>query len=185
MSAQYQLPREVREQIAKDIADAKPATPGLLVQLADSARQVREHDHATQREDFFCLNQTSWAGGRIAPVLRRLLDADAEVDRKRAALSEACDQIAELEARVAELEAELVSVRSSVDRVRAVHEQLGGTGEDAFCYVCSNHGDIDWPCRTVAAIDNTPYRCTLHGDACDGDLTQAHIMQPAPKAGER
>ncbi|HET6634405.1 MAG TPA: hypothetical protein VFH77_05190 [Streptomyces sp.] len=67
----------------------------------------------------------------------------------------------------------------ALDRVRAVHERIGGPGDDAFCYVCSNHGDIDWPCATVAAIAPPADRCALHGPSCDGDMEQAHIMQPA------
>lgn len=115
MSAQYQLPREVLEQIAKDIADAKPATPALLVQLADSSRQVREHDHSAQREDWFCMNQTSWAGGRIATVLRRVLDSDAEIQQLRS--------------RVAELESQRSRYRIAWRRARTRAVSAGGAAD--------------------------------------------------------
>lgn len=92
----YPLPREIREQIAADIADAKTAMPGLLVQLADSARKVREHDHSTQAEDWFCMNQTSWAGGRVGSVLRRLLDTDAALQKLQRQYVEAVSTVADL-----------------------------------------------------------------------------------------
>lgn len=40
--------------------------------------------------------------------------------------------------------------------VRDLHEKReseAGTG--ACCDVCSNHGDITWPCATIRALDDT------------------------------
>ncbi|HET6633472.1 MAG TPA: hypothetical protein VFH77_00440, partial [Streptomyces sp.] len=37
------------------------------------------------------------------------------------------------------------------------------------------------PCATVAAIAPPADRCALHGPSCDGDMEQAHIMQPAER----
>lgn len=72
------LTAEQRATIAQLIGDAKPATAGLLEHLAESVRDRREHEHPTW-EDLFCLNLVSWAGERMVPVLRRLLDAEARV----------------------------------------------------------------------------------------------------------
>ncbi|MCI0386205.1 hypothetical protein [Streptomyces sp. CNQ085] len=72
------LSAEVREQVAALIGEAKPATDGLLEQIAKSIRDRREHEHPTW-EDLYCLNVTSWMGERMGPVLRRLLDAEARV----------------------------------------------------------------------------------------------------------
>ncbi|WP_051905958.1 MULTISPECIES: hypothetical protein [Streptomyces] len=72
------LPAEQRAAIAELVGDAKPATDRLLEQLAESVRDRREHKHPTW-EDLFCLNLVSWAGERMGPVLRRLLDAEARV----------------------------------------------------------------------------------------------------------
>jgi hypothetical protein len=71
---------EVRSLIGPDI---KPAQPGLVVSFAEAVRDRREHDHTSQREDWYCLNLSAYIGERIAPVLRRLVDAEAEVDRLR------------------------------------------------------------------------------------------------------
>lgn len=145
----------------------------------DVARIIGDDDEARYRRADF-----------IAQAPRDIDALFAEIDRLRRAYvfdtAELKIEVDRLRARVAELEAELVGARSSVDRVRALHEQLGGRGEDAYCYVCSDHGDIDWPCATVAAIDDTPYRCSLHGSSCDQDPTQAHIMRPVvAERGER
>ncbi|MFI2632573.1 hypothetical protein ACH5A2_19575 [Streptomyces collinus] len=64
--------------VAELIGDAKPATDRLVEQLAESVRDRREHEHPTW-EDLFCLNLVSWAGERMGPVLRRLLDAEARI----------------------------------------------------------------------------------------------------------
>ncbi|MEW9521748.1 hypothetical protein [Streptomyces tubercidicus] len=45
---------------------------------------------------------------------------------------------------------ELTGANSALDRVRALHQH----NEDAdYCDLCSNHGDITWPCSTIAALD--------------------------------
>lgn len=74
-----------RAELAELIGTAKPATDRLLQQLAQSVRDRSEHDHTTQREDWFCMNLTSFMGERMGPVLRRLLDAEARAERYRIA----------------------------------------------------------------------------------------------------
>ncbi len=65
------------------IGDTEPATNSLLGSLAESVRDRRQCEHP-RPEDFFCNNLTAWAGERIAFVLRRLVNAEAEVQRLRA-----------------------------------------------------------------------------------------------------
>ena len=69
------------------IGDVPPATDRLVKQLAETVQGRRDHEHPNH-EDFYCFNQVSWAGERVAYVLRRLLDAEAEVVRLRAELAE-------------------------------------------------------------------------------------------------
>lgn len=69
---------EQRSAIAHQLGDAKPATDGLLGSLAESVANVRTHDHP-KWEDLYCMNLTSYMGERMAPVLRRLLDAEARL----------------------------------------------------------------------------------------------------------
>ncbi|MFD4787855.1 hypothetical protein ACFWN1_12535 [Streptomyces sp. NPDC058459] len=76
---------EQRAQIAALLGDAKPATPGLLASFAQTVRDRREHDHTTQREDWYCLNLSAYMGERMATVLRRLLDAESRAERYRTA----------------------------------------------------------------------------------------------------
>ncbi|MFE7780355.1 hypothetical protein [Streptomyces nigrescens] len=45
---------------------------------------------------------------------------------------------------------ELTSAQRAIARVRALHQ----LNEDAgYCDLCSNHGDIAWPCATLRALD--------------------------------
>jgi hypothetical protein len=83
-----QMPSEQRAAVAELIGDVKPATARLVEQLAQSIRDRREHEHPTW-EDLYCLNLTSWMGERMGPVLRRLLDAEERVERRRARLAAA------------------------------------------------------------------------------------------------
>ncbi|MFF9285448.1 hypothetical protein [Streptomyces griseosporeus] len=73
-----------RARIAELIGEVKPASDGLLEQLAESVRDRREHDHPTW-EDLYCLNLVSFMGERMGTVLRRLLDAEARAERYRIA----------------------------------------------------------------------------------------------------
>ncbi|MBQ0947687.1 hypothetical protein [Streptomyces sp. RK76] len=80
-----EMPSEQRAAIAELIGDAKPATARLVEQLAKSVRDRREHEHPTW-EDLYCLNLVSWMGERMGPVLRRLLDAEDRIERRRSRL---------------------------------------------------------------------------------------------------
>ncbi|MFJ8054906.1 hypothetical protein [Streptomyces sp. NPDC096142] len=77
------LTPEQRAAIAGQIGDARPATPGLLVAFGKSVRDRHEHEHP-KWEDLFCMNLSSYMGERMAPVLRRLLDLEDEVDALKA-----------------------------------------------------------------------------------------------------
>lgn len=106
--------------VAELIGDAKPASDGLLLQLGESVRDRREHEHP-KWEDLFCLNLVSFMGERMGTVLRRLLDAEARVSDLEAELYTArahnrtlleqrnahAKELLKLRPRVAELEAEL------------------------------------------------------------------------------
>ncbi|MFM9675821.1 hypothetical protein [Streptomyces brasiliscabiei] len=83
----------------------KPAETGLVLLLGESIRDVREHDHTTQREDLFCLNLASFMGERMGPALRRLLDLEAEQQTLNEALSDAAEKLRADQDRIAELEA--------------------------------------------------------------------------------
>lgn len=91
---------QLREHVARFIGDVKPATDGLLEQLARSVADIRDHDHP-KHEDVYCMNLTSWSGERTAPVLRRLIDAEAEIKRLRADRAEALADAAEVAVRAA------------------------------------------------------------------------------------
>jgi hypothetical protein len=78
------LTSEQRAKIAELIGDAQPASSELVVSFGESVRDRSEHEHP-QWEDFYCLNLSSYMGERMAPMLRRLLDAESRADRYRIA----------------------------------------------------------------------------------------------------
>ncbi|MFK0154199.1 hypothetical protein ACIQVK_19265 [Streptomyces sp. NPDC090493] len=80
------LTPEQRTALAQQLGDAQqPARNGLLMAFGESVQERRDHDHTTQCEDWYCLNLAAYMGERAAPVLRRLLDAEARADRYRTA----------------------------------------------------------------------------------------------------
>ncbi|MFH9072744.1 hypothetical protein [Streptomyces alboflavus] len=94
---------EERDRIAVLLADTAPATAGLVVAMAETLRDCQEHEHPAY-EDIFCGNLRGWMGERAGPLLRRLMDVEAERDG--------------LLARVAELEAGRgPSVQESADKL--------------------------------------------------------------------
>ncbi|MFG3429381.1 hypothetical protein [Streptomyces californicus] len=75
------LTADQRHRIAGLLGPAKPAQNGLIDELAVSVRDCAQHDHTSQREDWYCQNLLAYCGERMGPVLRRLLEAEAEVER--------------------------------------------------------------------------------------------------------
>lgn len=74
--------------LAQQLGDAKPARDALLASFGQSIVDCREHNHASQHEDLHCMNLTSYMGERMAPVIRRLLNAESERDALRARVAE-------------------------------------------------------------------------------------------------
>jgi hypothetical protein len=66
------------------LGKVQPATTGLLQQMAETVQARVVHEHP-KWEDLYCLNLTSWLGERVAPVLRRLVDAESRAGRYRIA----------------------------------------------------------------------------------------------------
>ncbi|MFF9786304.1 hypothetical protein [Streptomyces nigrescens] len=81
MKSTITAPVRQRLDLLRMLGETKPAQDGLIQQLAESVRDRAEHDHTTQREDWYCMNLAAFAGERMGPVLRRLLAAEAEAER--------------------------------------------------------------------------------------------------------
>ncbi|MFJ5914996.1 hypothetical protein ACIQFW_04255 [Streptomyces ardesiacus] len=127
-----EMPAEQRAAIAELIGDAKPATARLVEQLAKSVRDRREHDHP-EWEDLYCLNLVSWMGERMGPVLRRLLDAEDRIERRRS--------------RLVALQNDALDMRGSLSpngEARKVPFPLGETLTPA----------VDWLIARVAELEN-------------------------------
>jgi hypothetical protein len=63
---------------AGPLAEVRPVSDLVLLAVRDAARDVRVHDHPAST-DLYCLNLLAFMGERMAAVLRRLADAEAEV----------------------------------------------------------------------------------------------------------
>lgn len=61
------------------------ATPEVVEQLAKTVLDRHAHIHPERGEDLYCLNLTSFMGERMGPVLVRLREVEAEVERLRGA----------------------------------------------------------------------------------------------------
>jgi hypothetical protein len=126
-----------RDMVLALIEDAKPARTSLLLSFAEAVRNRREHDHP-KWEDFYCLNLSSYMGERSGPVLRRLVDVEAENEQLRA--------------RVADLEAAPITI------YRAEHPDSGitlghyGTEASARAH-CEATERRSWPAGTSLAFD--------------------------------
>ncbi|MFF4552780.1 hypothetical protein [Streptomyces sp. NPDC001422] len=86
-TGQERLSSAERESILSMIGDAKPARSSLLLSFGKSVHDRAQHEHP-KWEDLYCMNLSSYMGERIAPVLRRLVDGEAENARLRARVAE-------------------------------------------------------------------------------------------------
>ncbi|WP_128378500.1 hypothetical protein [Streptomyces cavernae] len=72
-----------RAELAALLGDVEPVPDSLVMTLGALIRDRRENDHP-QWEDLSRHNLAGYMGDRMAPVLRRLLDREAENERLRA-----------------------------------------------------------------------------------------------------
>jgi hypothetical protein len=159
------LTGEQRTTIAEQLADARPARDGLVVQIAEAVRDVREHEHP-RWEDLYCLNLLSFMGERMGPVLRRLLDAEARVAELEAerhttneALSDAVEALRANRDRIADLETRLVTIRT--EAIADVGDWLDENGQKDAAYLVYT---VDIPAardmKRVAAAEESADKLT-------------------------
>lgn len=77
------------------LAQVLPASDLVVADMRRCAADVREHDHP-RGEDFYCLNLTAYMGERMAYVLRRLAESEAETQRWKDRCSALADHALEL-----------------------------------------------------------------------------------------
>jgi predicted RNase H-like nuclease (RuvC/YqgF family) len=82
----------------------------FLAHLAETIKNVREHEHPGRGEDLYCLNLLSWMGERMGPVLERVKAEQAEVERWKAKHTALAEEAAGYRDRIAELEADLEEI---------------------------------------------------------------------------
>lgn len=159
-----------RAKLSALLGAAEPARDGLVQHLAAKVRDHAEHDHPTQREDMHCLNVTSFMGERMGPVLRRLLDAEAEAERltaevaslRRTATSSVGAAVRSVHQRGHELHMPLDMLEFLTGAAEtAVTAEPGALPRDAFAVVLSSSDG-----RHAVAEE---ILCTH----CDGITTQA------------
>lgn len=145
---------EQRKAIVMQIGDVQPATDALIGLFAESVAKVRNHEHPSW-EDLYCMNLTSYMGERVAPVLRRLLDAENKVARLQ-------DRAAELEAqrdrrrgRLVALQNDALNMRGSlapVDEARKVPFELGETLTPAVDWLINRVAELEEDSSLLAAL---------------------------------
>lgn len=120
------LSEQQRAALLEQLGDAQPATDGLLESFGKSIADRSEHSHP-KWEDLFCMNLLSYMGERAAPVLRRLLDAEAHAQELRAERAAFADRVDTLTAvakgnkrHVAELLKQLLATEKRITELEAV-----------------------------------------------------------------
>jgi hypothetical protein len=66
-----------------DQIESKPASDLLVEDLAKTFLDCLAHDHPERGEDLYCLNLVAYMGERIGPILARLREAEAAIQRVR------------------------------------------------------------------------------------------------------
>lgn len=167
------LTSQQRAKLAGLAGPGVPAPASLLLRLAEAVRDRREHVHEP-REDIYCANLTAWLGERMAPVLRRLVEAEAEVARLRAELATRPTRDAVLR-EAAEIADEAVPDeqphtdwdRGRLSAARDIRSMLGVTP------IGTEHASEDVPAlraevaRLRAELSARPSRATVLREAAD------------------
>lgn len=129
---------EQRAAILAQLEDAQAASDGLLESFGRAIADRRAHSHPTW-EDLFCMNLSSFMGERAAPVLRRLLEDEEEIER----LKEQVETITTAERTASQL------VGEQGDRLAELQAELR-IGSPWKCHVCGkdNSRDVCVICET-------------------------------------
>ncbi|MFE4691211.1 hypothetical protein ACFRH6_14275 [Streptomyces sp. NPDC056749] len=138
---------EQRRAIAVQIGEVQPATDALIGSVAESVADVRNHTHPS-REDLYCMNLTSYMGERMAPVLRRLLDAENEVAQLQA------QRERRLTRQIA-LQNDALNMRGSLapaDETRRVPFELGETLTPAVDWLINRVAELEKDSNLLAAL---------------------------------
>lgn len=157
--------------LAEMVGDARPARVGLLLELGASVRDRLAHDHGSQREDWYCMNLAAYMGERMGPVLRRLLNSEAEAARLRA-------RVAELEAERSQPAPVLPTKASSCTAPHSPSCSCAN-GEYRFCGADLGRSEFPFTCsRRVAHVGQCSPEpdSELLEDPHDSPLHQVHRL---------
>lgn len=78
---------------------------------------------------------------------------NARADKAEVALRKMGQHARAWEKKYFEMVDQRTDANAALARVRALHERRVDAGGEGYCYLCSDHGDISWPCKTVKAIE--------------------------------
>lgn len=116
-------------------------TDDELTRLYDDLDWAREQTRAAQQETTDAVTRAEKAERAVDHLTDRYRGAEAEVQQWRDTYGE--HTLRRTLARLHDAEAAL-------NAVRALHQRQPDAD---YCDLCSNHGDITWPCPTIAALD--------------------------------
>lgn len=194
MSARDAITPEQRAVLAGLLGASCPAQASLLLRLGEAVQDCRKHEHGSG-EDLLCGNLYGWLGERMAPVLRRLLDAESEAARYRIAwriartrarsLAVAADRSG---ARVSELQ---TGLQDAVFAVVGMQMERGAARAEVLREAAEVVGNDDDPtggeyryCGASLGRTDYPYTCERrvgHDGPCGPDRDDAGgtTTQPA------
>ena len=117
---------EDRERIAARLPEGiQPVQELVLYTIAEAVQDVRQHNHETQREDWYCMNLVAWMGERMSFVLKRLIDEAAEADALRKKIAEQDRELDKLYALEAAGVDNWVAYDYAMDLMREARQERG------------------------------------------------------------
>ncbi len=141
--------RELHEQRARLIASTG-LTEAVLRERGEAFQRYPEHMRAWE---------TVQGLDHLLDGTEPMEEVPEELERLRAEIRELYSEIEAAQAGLSDMakkrNAEMDRANrfeAALQRVLVLHE-CREKGENAYCYLCSDHGDISWPCKTVKAIE--------------------------------
>ncbi|MFF8458898.1 hypothetical protein ACF06T_30685 [Streptomyces albidoflavus] len=143
-----EVPAEL-ERLRAEVSELYTEIEAAQKGLSDMARKRNaEMDRADKAEAEIENNRIT-----LAEDEQHIRRVNARADKAEAALRKMERNARAWEKKYFEMVDQRAYANAALARVRALHERRDGAGGEGYCDLCANHGDVSWPCKTIAALD--------------------------------